>query len=137
MTKRHVTKGDTMQKIKTPARYLFGVIWVVFGLNFFLHFIPMPPPNEAEGAFLGAMFATGYFFPFVKVVEIICGLLLLSNLFVPLALVVIAPITLNILLVHTFLDQSGLPIALLVTALNLILGLAYIEKFKPMLQAKN
>lgn len=126
-----------MQKIKTPARLLFGVLWLVFGLNFFFHFLPMPPPNEAEGAFLGAMFNTGYFFQVVKVLEILVGAMLVTNLFVPLSLVLIAPITVNIFLVHAFLDQSGLPVAIIMVLLNVILGLCYMDAFKPMLKAKN
>lgn len=125
------------QKLKTPARYIFGALWLIFGLNFFLQFIQLPPPNAAEGALLGALFSTGYFFQFVKTIEIIGGLLLLANLFVPLTLVVLAPITVNILLIHTMLDQSGLPIALGLTVLHIILGIAYLPQFKPMLQARN
>ncbi|MFZ3229555.1 MAG: hypothetical protein WA160_05075 [Pseudobdellovibrio sp.] len=126
-----------MQKLKTPARLIFGILWLVFGLNFFFHYLPMPPPNEAEGAFLGAMFATGYFFQVVKVLEILVGLLLVTNYFVPLSLVLIAPITVNIFLIHLFLDQSGLPVAILMVLLNAFLGLCYLENFKPMLKAKS
>lgn len=126
-----------MQKLKTPARYLFGALWLIFGTNFFFHFLPMPPPNAAEGAFLGALFSTGYFFQFVKTIEILAGIMLVTNLFTPLALILLAPITVNITLVHLFLDQSGLPLALFLVVLHVILGLSYIEQFKPMLKAKN
>ena len=125
-----------MSKVKTALRLLLGLMFVVFGLNFFLHFIPQPPPSEAAAAFLGALFQTGYFFPFVKITEIVVGILLLANLFVPLALVVLAPITLNILAVHLFLDPAGLPIGIVVAGLNLALGIMYIDSYRGLLKTK-
>ena len=76
--------------------------------------------------FFKGMMATGYFFYLLKGTEIACGLLLLSGRFVPLALVVLAPIILNIVLVHTFMAPQGLPVAILVGILE-----AYLAFFSP------
>ena len=66
--------------------------------------------------------ASGYFFPMVKLTEVICGLLLLLGLFVPLALVVLAPVALNIFLVHAFLAPEGLVLALVIGVLMIYLS---------------
>lgn len=125
-----------MNYIKTGTRLLLGLIYFIFGLNFFLHFIPQPPSPDAMGKLMGAFFESGYLFPFIKVTEIICGALLLLNLFTPLALIILAPITLNIFAVHAFLDPAGLPITLVILALHLFLGFQYLKYYKPMLVAK-
>ncbi len=105
------------------ARILLGLMFFVFGLNGFLNFIPMPTDiPEKMQTFSGGLMASGYFFPLLKGTEVICGLLLLIGAYVPLALVVLAPIILNIFLVHAFLAPSGLPLALLLGALEIYLA---------------
>lgn len=125
-----------LTKFKTPFRFLLGGIYFIFGLNFFLNFLPMPPPSPNAGAFLGALMQSGYLLQVVKTLEVSVGLLLLTNLFVPLALVLIAPISLNILFIHTFIDPAGLPVALVVVLLNAFLGIAYLECYRPMLKMR-
>lgn len=96
------------------VRILLGLVFTVFGLNGFLNFISPPETTAAGGAFLGALAATGYMFPLVKGTELVVGLMLLSGHFVPLALVLLAPITVNILLFHVVLAPApGLPLVLL------------------------
>ncbi|RNC79625.1 MAG: DoxX family membrane protein [Balneola sp.] len=124
-----------MKHVPTIARYLFGLIFFVFGLNKFLQFLPQPELSEAPMAFFGALMATGYMFPFIAVVEILAGALLLANRFVPVALVVVAPVTLHILLFHIFLDSSGLVMGIAVFALNLYLLFAYKKYYYPFLVA--
>lgn len=85
---------------------------------------------------MGGLAGTGYMFQLIKIIEVAVGAMLVLDLFVPLALVLIAPISVNILLVHTLLDTGGLPIALPVFALNLMLGLAYLPSYKSMLKMK-
>ena len=110
-------------KLPLVARILLGGIFFVFGLNGFLNFIPMPTEMpEKMMTFTTGLMATGYFFPFLKTTEVICGLLLLSGAFVPLALVVLAPIILNIFFVHLFLAPDGLPMALGIGALEIYLA---------------
>lgn len=123
-------------KLVLAARILLGLVFFVFGLNFFLHFIPQPPMPEAAGAFAGAMFATGYLFVLLKVVEVASGLLLLSGRFVPLALALLAPIVVNIVLFHAFLAPAGIAVPLLVLALELFLAWSYRSAYRPMLAAR-
>jgi putative oxidoreductase len=112
-----------MKKFPLIARILLGAMFFVFGLNGFFNFIPTPPNiPEKAAAFAGALMATGYFFPFLKGVEVLCGLLLLTGAFVPLALVVLAPIIINIALFHGFLEPSGLALVLVIGALEIYLA---------------
>jgi putative oxidoreductase len=122
-----------MKYLPTIARILLGLAFTVFGLNFFFHFIPQPPSPPAAGAFAGAMFATGYIFHLLKVLEVASGLALLSGRFVPLALAVLAPIIVNILFFHAFLAPSGLLIPLVLLVLELFLAWCYRDAFRPML----
>ena len=122
--------------VPTAARLFQGLVFTVFGLNFFLHFLPMPPAPPRAAAFAGALFASGYLFPLLKATEVAAGLLLLSGRFVPLALAVLAPIIVNIVGFHLFLEPSGLPIPLAVLAAELLLAWTYRSAFAPMLRAR-
>jgi hypothetical protein len=102
------------------ARVLLGLIFVVFGSNAFLHFIPMPPMSGPAGDFLGAMYVTGYL-QVIAALQVIGGALLLIGRYVPLGLTLLGPIIVNIDLYHLFMDHSGLPMAILVSALSLFL----------------
>jgi hypothetical protein len=121
--------------LPTGARILMGLMFFVFGLNGFLHFIPEPktPMPEGAAAFAGALMRTGYMFPLVMGTQAIVGTLLLLNRFVPLALALIAPIIVGIVTFHIFLAPSGLVIAGVVLALELYLAWAYRNAFRPML----
>ncbi|MEK2643969.1 DoxX family protein [Bdellovibrio sp. BCCA] len=112
-------------KAKLPliARILLGLIFFVFGLAGLFNLIP-PPPDLPERlmTFNTGLAASGYFFVLLKLTESICGLLLLIGWFVPLALVVLAPIVLNIFLVHSFMAPSGVPLALVIGLLLIYLA---------------
>ena len=127
----------TQYKAKTAARLALGAIFTVFGLNAFLHFIPQPPPSGLAAVFVGGLGASGYLFPLLKGTEVLVGLALLSNRFVPLALTVLAPIVVNIVAFHAFLAPAGIAMPLVIVALGLYL--AYTERavFAPILQAKS
>ena len=105
-----------MKIVSTIARYLAGAIFVVFGMNGFLHFIPFPPPEGLAAQFMGALFVSHYL-TVIMAVQVIAGVLLLVNRFVPLALAVLAPVIVNILCFHAFMAPSGLPLALFVALL--------------------
>ena len=105
-----------MKIISVIARFLLGLIFLVFGLNGFLHFIPMPPPTGVAGQFMGALFVS-HFLSVIFVIQLIGAVLLLVERFVPLALTLLAPIIVNVLLFHILMAPSGLPLALVVTAL--------------------
>jgi hypothetical protein len=121
--------------LPTVARLLLGGLFFVFGLNGFLHFAPAPPPSAAGGAFLGALAATGYMFPLIKGTEVLVGALLLSNRFVPLALTLLAPITVNIVAFHALLSP-GLAIPLFALTLHLYLAYAHRDAYRSVLAAR-
>jgi putative oxidoreductase len=107
------------------ARYLLGLIFLVFGLNGFLHFIPMPPPKGALAAqFGGAIFGSHYWIVIFGV-QVIGGVLLLVNQFVPLALAILGPVIVNIFFFHAFMAPEGLPLAIVVILLWSILAIRY------------
>jgi hypothetical protein len=118
------------------ARILLGLIFFVFGLNGFLGFIPQPPAPERAAAFMGALAATGYMFPLIKGVEVVGGAMLLSNRFVPLALIIVAPNIVNIVLFHALLAPGGLGIAFLVLALELTTAWSHRDAFASVLRAR-
>jgi hypothetical protein len=105
-----------MKIASTVARYLAGVIFLVFGLNGFLHFIPLPPPSGVAGQFMGALFVSHYL-TLIFALQVIGAVLLLANRYVPLALAILAPVIVNILSFHALMAPSGLPLALFVTVL--------------------
>jgi putative oxidoreductase len=105
-----------MRTVSTIARYLAGVIFLVFGLNGFLHFIPLPPPDGVAGQFMGALFVSHYL-ALIFGVQVIAALLLFSNHYVPLAVALLAPVIVNILCFHALMAPSGLPLALFVPVL--------------------
>ena len=102
-------------KIAVGARLVLGLIYFVFGLNGFLHFLPMKPPpmSDAATAFVGGLMGSGYFMPLLSGTQTIGGFLLLTGLVAPLALTILAPVTLNIFLFHLILTPGlqnlGLP----------------------------
>jgi uncharacterized membrane protein YphA (DoxX/SURF4 family) len=115
------------------ARIFLGLIFFVFGLNGFLHFLPNPPLPDAAGAFMGAMAKTGYMFPLIKGTEVLGGLLLLSGRLVPLGLLLLAPVIVNIVAFHFVLAPPN-PVTFLVLALPLYLAWVYRNNFKGVLE---
>jgi putative oxidoreductase len=104
------------------ARLLLGLIFTVFGLNGFLHFIKGPMPTGVAGQFVAAIFASGYWVV-IFAVQVICGVLFLVNRFVPLAVVLIGPVIVNILAVHGLMGAPGLPMAVGVAVLWAIVAI--------------
>jgi uncharacterized membrane protein YphA (DoxX/SURF4 family) len=121
--------------LPTIARLLLGAIFFVFGLNGFLGFLPAPPLSPEAGSFMGALAATGYFFPLLKGTEVIAGALLLGNRFVPLALVVLAPIAVQITAFHAFL-AGGLGLPIVILAAGIYLAYAHRESYRGVLAAR-
>lgn len=109
-----------MNKVTMIARILYGLLLLASGISFF--FVTPPPLEGAMADFFKGMAATGYFFYLLKGTEIVCGLMLISGFFVPLALVVLAPIVLNIFLVHAFMAPEGLITALVIAAFQVYLS---------------
>ena len=124
-----------MKTIIVIVRLLLGLIFLTFGLNGFLHFIPASPPSGTAGQFVGALFVSHYLVP-IFLLQIISAVLLLINRYVPLALTLLAPIIVNILLVHILMLPSGLPLALVVTALWFIVFLSVRSAFAGLFQQR-
>jgi uncharacterized membrane protein YphA (DoxX/SURF4 family) len=124
--------NQSAQSIATlAARVLLGLIFFVFGLNGFLQFIPAPQPSPDAMAFGAALAATGYMFPLIKSVEVIAGALLLGNRAVPFALVLLAPIVVNIAAFHIVLEP-GYGMVITLGVLMSYLGYAYRDQFAPL-----
>jgi putative oxidoreductase len=126
-----------MKKLALVVRILMGLVFLGSGIAFFF---TTPPPMEGPmGDFFKGMMATQYFFYLLKGTEILCGLMLLVGMFVPLALVVLAPIILNIFLVHAFMMPSGLPLAVILGVLEVYLAFfspQYSPAIKQLFRAK-
>src|SRR5712664_425011 len=111
------------------ARILLGLIFVVFGSNAFLHFLPMPPlPKGVTGEYLHAFFASGYVYA-IGELQVIGGLLLLIGRFVPLGLTILGAIIVNIWLFHGLMAPQGFGPAIIVTVLELFLVYRYRDAF--------
>lgn len=120
-----------MRHLPTIARILLGLVFFASGIAGFL---VKPPPEMPE--FAQALLKTGYMFQFIKITEIVAGGLLLANRFVPLALAILAPILLNIVAFHLFLDPKDLILPIVLAALEVYLAWAYRDSFRTMLAAR-
>ena len=114
-------------------RSMLGFFYLVFGLDYFLHFIPYQPLHTgAAGAFIAGLKGTGYFYPMQKIIQILAGLSLLLNRYAPFSAVVVFPISLNVFLFHTILVPSGWLMGGLLLGPNLFLGYAYRKYYRGM-----
>jgi len=109
-------ENPVMKTASVIARYLSGLIFLVMGLNGFLNFIPLPPPGGIAGQFMGALYVSHYLWV-IFAFQVLAGVLLLVNRYVPLAVAVLAPVIVNILAFHALMAPSGLPLALFVAVL--------------------
>ncbi len=130
-------KKSPMRYVTIVVRLLFGLVFTVFGLNGFFNFIPPPPPDSMPAsamALISAFKSSGYMLQLIAGTQLLSGVLLLANLFVPLALTLLAPVIVNIVLFHIFRAPSGLGIAIFVGVMELYLAFAYRKAFCPMLR---
>jgi putative oxidoreductase len=124
-------------KIATATvRILLGLMYLFSAVNAFLQLVPMPPYEGKAGVFIQGLFSAGYFFPFLKIVEMVAAVLLLAGRYMPLALVMLLPVTVNILLFHIFLHPGGSVVAVALTAANLFLAYSYRDRYVPLLKAR-
>jgi hypothetical protein len=117
------------------ARNLLGLMFVVFGLNGFLGFIKQPPPTGLALRFVMALSAPHYMAP-VFLLQLVGGLVLLSNRFVALALVLLGPVIVNILLFHVLMAPQGIGPGAVVTLLWLITFYSVRSAFAGIFQAR-
>ncbi len=118
------------------VRSMLGLLFLFASVAFLFKLFPEPVLEGNMKIFNDGLAASGYLLHTVKAVELICGLMLVSGRFVALAAVLLAPITINIVGVHTFLDQKGLPVALFVLLANLFLAYYHRDKYKPLFSSK-
>jgi putative oxidoreductase len=117
-----------MKIVALIARILLSLVFIVFGLNGFFHFIPGGPPPGLAGEFLNAMIQSHYVLV-VAFLQVAGGALLLIGRYVPLGLTLLGPVIVNILLFHIFLFPQGLVIAVIVTILWLLVFAHYRQNF--------
>ncbi|RFN59231.1 DoxX family membrane protein [Marixanthomonas ophiurae] len=118
----------------TILRIILALGLLVFGFNKFIGFMPAPELPETAGSFMQSLKATGYVLPIVGALEIFIGFLLLIKKWVPFALLLLAPISVNIVLFHLFLDLPGIAGAIVVTVINIILIYKYWKVYRPLFQ---
>lgn len=119
-----------MSKLATAARILMGAAFLVTGLNGFFHFLPEPELPQAARAFMGALVASRYMMPLVMATQVAGGALLVTGLAVPLALVLLAPVLVNIVLFHLYLARGGIVPGLVLSFCELILARAYWSRLR-------
>jgi hypothetical protein len=117
------------------ARYLLGLIFLVFGLNGFFNFLHMPGPTGVAAQFFGAIFVS-HFYVVIFLLQIVPALLLLANRYVPLALTILGPVIFNIVCIHVFMVPAGLPLAIVVTVLWLLVAYSVRSAFSGILAAE-
>src|SRR5271167_1110441 len=128
-------ENPVMRTASAIARYLAGVIFLVMGLNGFLNFIPLPPPGGVAGQFMGALYVSHYLWV-IFAFQVIAGVLLLVNRYVPLAVAVLAPVIVNILVFHALMAPSGLPLALFVAVLWAVIFINVRRAFSGLFQSR-
>jgi len=124
-----------MKTASVMARYLAGAIFLIMGLNGFLHFIPFPPPSGIAAQFMGALYVSHYLFV-IFAFQLIAGVLLLINRYVPLALALLAPVIVNILTFHVLMAPNGLPLALFVAVLWAVIFIDVRPAFSGLFQSR-
>ncbi len=117
------------------VRVLMGLIFTASAVVVLFNLVDVPPMEGKVKLFNEGIAASGYFMPMLKSIELVCGLALIIGRFVPLATVVLFPITVNIFLFHAFLAPEGLPVAIFLLVGNLFLAFVNREKYEPMLKA--
>jgi putative oxidoreductase len=121
------------------ARVLLGIVFFSFGLNGLLNLFPLPPAQGAAAVFIEGLTVSRYFFPLLFVTYLFTGTALLTGRFVPLALTALAPVILNVAVMHFFVpsSKSEICLAALVTVLEVFLGWSYRAAFRPLLRPRS
>jgi uncharacterized membrane protein YphA (DoxX/SURF4 family) len=126
-----------MKKAIIITRVLLGLPFLIFGLNHFFPFIPHPPMDGVALDYMMGLTKVGYFWPLLRGLEILIGIALISGRFVPLALAVLAPISLHIFLFHAFVMIANLPLAIIILVLHIFLIVKYWDYYKQIFTMKS
>ena len=122
-----------MKTTTAICRVLLGFLYLVFGLDYFFHFIPYEPNHTGRvAAFKAGLVGIGYFYPMIKSIQVVGGLSLLVNRYAPFSAVVVFPISVNVFLYHSILVPSGWLMGVLLIVPNLFLGFAYWNYYRSM-----
>lgn len=121
-------------KLATVVRYLLGIAMAFFGLNGFFQFANPPQLSQAGLDFFIAIINTGYLSQFINIIFIVVAIMLLSNKYVPLSLVLLFPIMLNVVLFHLFLDVASGAMGFIVFILNVYLMMVHADSYRPLLR---
>jgi len=121
------------QKLDLGIRIIIGLALVIFGANKVLHFIPQPPLSDGASAYMMGLGGSGYFFPLLALSQILIGLSFLTNKFVKLALLALAPIAINMVGFHLAFDLAGGVLAYIVFISAIVLTANRFQEFKPVL----
>lgn len=128
-----------MKKLSTISRYLLGLLFLLSGVVGLFNLVPPPPDMPAAVMdFMKGMMAAKYFFPLLKLTELICGLLLLVGVAPALMLMILAPVTINILGVHAFMTPGlgNLVVPLIILILHVLSSINYWDVYKPLLSKR-
>ncbi len=120
------------KKLVRTLQIIFGLYLGFFGVIGYILTMPAPHYNEAGLAFLNALFATGFVNHLMSIAFIASGLMFIFNKWSAFGAIILAPITLNIILFHVFLDFTGWWMALIFAALNIYLLYVHWSQYKPM-----
>jgi len=124
------------QKVTKIISVLLGLMLIIFGINKYLNFMPAPENmTEPASDFMKAMMDTGYLFKFIGLVEIVSGFLLIINKWVPFALLIIAPVILNIIMFHLILDVADILPGAIIFILLVYLFRANWSEFLPLFKS--
>jgi putative oxidoreductase len=119
------------------VRTLMGLLFLFGAVAYFFNLVPPPTDLPAKLiTFMTGVEATGYLMTLIKLTELVCGLAFVSGRFVPLATVVIAPVIINIFLVHLFMAPAGIGPAIFLVLANCFVAYYYRESYAPLLRAK-
>jgi putative oxidoreductase len=125
-----------MKIIVIVTRVVLGLLFMVSAVSYFFNLMPAQPMGEKAQLFVTGLMASGYLMPVVKVIETVCAISFLSNRFIPIATVIIFPITVNIVLFHIFMAPTGILIPLLILGGNIFLAYVYRKNYDLLLSVK-
>ena len=115
-------------------RTLMGLLFLFSSIPYFFNLMEPPELEGAMKTLVDGMVASGFLLTLVKLVELVCGVAFVIGRFVPLTTVIIAPVIVNILLVHIFIDATTLPVAIFLVVANSFVAYQNWDAYKPLLR---